>query len=297
MTIDIPARPAEQQAPAEEPRRRGLKGGPQITLGRPSRASKAPLVVGGQPRANLLPPEIVLKRKQLKTRRALRGGVVLVALVTVAGCVGTFGISSVAQVQLAAVRDAQNALVLEQAKYADVSNVLLTIDTIGAGQEVAASTEVNWRRFIVAIQQTLPKGVTIETVKAETGTPMSAYSQSNAPLQGIRVGSISFTASSKTLPDFPEWLRALASVPGFVDAVPGSVKKEGGAYTAEVLMHFDEGAFSLRYDPVHMAEVAAAEAAAAASDGTVKSLVAQADEPAEGDTDAGADPATDGEGD
>jgi Tfp pilus assembly protein PilN len=301
MTIDIHTRPSERGAPEDDGRRqrRGLKSGPQITLGRSSRpAGKVQLVVGAQPRANLLPPEIILKRKQLKTRRALRGGVVLVALVTVAGCVATFGITTAAQVQLAASQAEQRALVLEQAEYADVSELLRTIDTIRAGQRVGSSTEINLRDFIGAIALTLPKGVTLQTVKIDTGTPMSAFPQSEAPLQGVRVGSISFTATSKTLPDIPEWLRSLDAIPGFVDATPGSVKQENGIYTAEVLMHIDDGAFSLRYDPEHMAEVAAAEAAAEASDGTVKSFTAEApdDSAADEGTDAAGDAAADEEG-
>ncbi|MEO8094348.1 MAG: hypothetical protein ABI632_05360 [Pseudolysinimonas sp.] len=277
MTVDIPTR-APEQAPSGGDKRRGLKGGPQITLGRSSRTvGRAPLVVGGQPRANLLPPEIILKRKQLKTRRALRAGVVLVAIVTVAGCVATFGVSSVAQVQLALVQQQQSALVIEQAGYQDVRDVQLTISTIQAGQQVGSSTEVNWRGFITEIQNTLPSGVTLQTVKVESGTPMVVFTQSDAPLQGVRVGSISFTATSKTLPSIPDWLRALDGIPGYVDAIPGSVKQDGGGYTAEVLMHFNEQAFSLRYDPAHMAEVAAQEAAAAKSDGTIKSMVAATD--------------------
>ena len=274
MTIDIPTRAPEQQAP--DGGRRGLKGGPQISFGRSRSVGKAPLVVGGQPRANLLPPEIVLKRKQLKTRRALRAGVVLIAIVTVAGCVGTFGISSVAQVALAGSQDQARQLVLEQAKYQEVKDVQLTIQTITAGQEVGASTEVNWRDYVLALQHTLPDGVKLETVKIESGTPMSAYPQSEAPLQPERNGAITFSATSKTLPDIPDWLRGLATVPGFVDAIPGTVKSEGDHFVAEVTMHFNTDAFSLRFDPAHMAEEAAEAAAAAAagqkSDGTVKTL-------------------------
>jgi hypothetical protein len=103
---------------------------------------------------------------------------------------------------------------------------------------------------------------------------MMAFPQSDAPLQGIRVGSINFTASSKTLPNTADWLRELDDMVGYVDAIPGSVKQEGDAYTAEVLMHFNEQAFSQRFDPAHVAEAEAAAAAAAKSDGTVKSLVA-----------------------
>jgi Tfp pilus assembly protein PilN len=270
MTIDIPTRAPEQQAP--DGGRRGLKGGPQITFGRSRSVGKAPLVVGGQPRANLLPPEIILKRKQLKTRRALRAGVVLVAIVTVAGCVATFGVSSVAQVQLAASQQQAQALVLEQAQYAEVKDVQLTIQTINAGQQVGSSTEVNWRDYVVALQKTLPDGVKLETVKIEAGTPMTAYVQSDAPLQGQRVGVITFSATSKTLPDIPDWLRGLAAVPGFVDAIPGTVKSEDDHFLAEVTMHFNADAFSLRFDPDHVAAAAAAAAAGSKSDGTVKSL-------------------------
>lgn len=293
MTVDIPTRVPEQ---APDSGRRGLRGGPQVTLGRSRTVGKAPLVVGGQPRANLLPPEIILKRKQLKTRRALRAGVVLVAIATVAGCVATFGVSSVAQVQLAVAQQAQQALVLEQAKYAEVKDVQLTIETITAGQQVGASTEVNWRDYILALQKTLPDGVKLDTVKIETGTPMAAYVQSTAPLAGERVGVVTFTAVSKTLPSIPDWLRGLAEVPGFVDAVPGNVKSEGGDFTAEVTMHFDSRAYSLRFDP---ATVAAAAAAAAAAAGETDDPAEGADDSAATDSESGADAdasTTDGEG-
>ena len=206
MTVDIPTRAPEQAAPGGDRRR----GGPAPRISR--NVGKVPLVVGGQPRANLLPPEIIVKRKQLKTRRALRGGVLLVALATGAGCVATFGVSSVAQVQLAIVQQQQSDLVLEQAGYQEVRDVQLTLATIAAGQQVATSTEINWRSFIQEIQSNLPSGVTLQTVKVETGTPMMAFPQSDAPLQGIRVGSINFTASSKTLPSTADWLLSLIHI-------------------------------------------------------------------------------------
>jgi Tfp pilus assembly protein PilN len=284
MTVDIPTRPAEQQAP--EPPRRGMRGGPQITLGRSRSVGKAPLVVGGQPRANLLPPEIILKRQQLKTRRALRAGVLLVAVVTAAACAGTFGISSVAQVQFAGAQQAQQALVLEQAKYSEVTDVQTTIATIEAGQRVGTSTEINLRDFLTKLQATLPAGVVVTTVKIEVGTPMAAYQQSTAPLQGERVGGITFSAVSSSLPNIPTWLRSLEKMPGFVDAVPGSVKTGSGGFEAEVLMHIDAGAFSERFDPATVAAAEAAAAAAARSDGTVKSMVAAT--PATGDSTGGA---------
>lgn len=277
MTVDIPTRAPEQQVPGDNRRsRRGLKGGPQLGFGRSSRtAGKAPLVVGGQPRANLLPPEVTLKRKQLKTRRALRGGVLLVALATAAACAGTFGIASVAQARYAAAQQTQADLVLEQAQYSEVKAVQSTITTITAGQQVGASTEINWRDYLRKLQATLPAEVLLQSVSIESGTPMSAYGQSDGPLQGARVASLNFTAQSAALPSIPDWLRSMATLPGFVDATPGTVRQDSGGYTAQVLLHINTAAFSLRFDPEHMAELKAeAEVQAAHADAQPKSMVA-----------------------
>lgn len=276
MTIDIPTRPAEQQAPPE-PRRRGLKSGPQITLRR-SQPKKQMLVVGGQPRANLLPPEVVLKRKQLKTRRALRVGVFFVFVGTVAACGAVWALATGSQVALTASQDQLAALAQEQLGYSEVRDVQSTIETIKAGQQVGSSTEINFTEYLRLLQASLPEGMTLKTAAFDLGTPMVAYAQSDTPLQGERVGSITFSTSSATLPTTGAWLRSLEKLPGFVDATPGSVTLDNGAYTSQVVMHIDGDAFSMRFDPERIAEEEAHAAAAAASDGTVKSMTAETPE-------------------
>jgi len=263
MSIDTQVRP-----PALEPERKVFG----ITI--PQRSGGggggAPLVVGAQPRANLLPPEVILKRKQLKTRRALRFGVLLVAAAVVAGCIGSFGFAAAAQLQLSVADSARQQLVTKQSTYSEVTQLTDTIDLIQAGQQVGGSTEIAWRDYLVALQKTLPAGVTLKTVAIESATPMSSYQQSNAPLQGARVAGLTFTATSAVLPSIPDWLRAMAKLDGFVDAIPGSVKLENGVYTTEVLMHINTKAFSLRFDPATVA-AAAAEAAANAKANTSQS--------------------------
>ena len=289
MTVDIPTRAPEQAPPPGVGRRGGRGSAPARS--RP--IGKFPLTIGGQPRANLLPPEIILKRKQLKTRRALRAGVLLVALGVAAGCVAIFGVASVAQVQLGISQQTQQALVAEQGQFGEVREVQETIATIIAGQEVGASTEIAWRDYLVLLQQTLPEGVVLNTVTIDSGTPMTAFSQSDAPLQGTRVAALTFTATTSTLPSIPDWLRAMVTLPGFVDAIPGSVSRAGDAYLTTVLLHIDSGAFSLRYDPD-------APKPAAPSDGTIKSMTAVvADSTADtgtGSVDNADGAATDGEG-
>lgn len=298
MTLDLATRPPEQQAPDDGRRpRRGLKGGPQITLGRP-RAS-APLVVGGQPRANLLPPEIILKRKQLKTRRALRFGVVLVAIGTVAACALTFGVASVSQIGLSIAQNTQAELIAEQGQYSQVRDVQSTIATIEAGQMVGASTEIDWKKYLLGLQAVLPEGVALKGVQIESGTPMSAYQQSDIPLQGDRMAALTFTAESAVIPVIPDWLRGMATLTGFVDATPGSVDydEDKAVYKTTILMHINTEALSLRFDPQHMAEAeAAALEAEKHADAQLKSLVAApVEEPATEDSaDGAADGAADG---
>lgn len=281
MTVDIPTRVPEQQAPQDG--RRPRRGGPQITLGRSRTVGKAPLVVGAQPRANLLPPEIVVKRQQLKTRRALRVGVFFVFLATVAGCIGIWGLASVSQVQLLAAQDRQAVLVDEQVAYQEVRDVQNTIQLLQAGQLVGGSTEINWQSYLTKLQLSLPAGVVLQSVTIESGTPMAAMSQTEAPLQGSRVASLNFTAISQTLPTIPDWLRELEKLPGFVDATPGNVKQQDGIYTAQVLMNINTEAFSMRFDPEHIAAAEAAAEAAAKSNGVVKSMVAVVETAPEGE--------------
>ncbi len=298
MTVDIPTR-APESAPPPSDDRRGRRGGLPSRSGR-SVVGKAPLVVGGQPRANLLPPEIILKRKQLKTRRALRAGVLLVAVATAAACVLTFGAASVAQVQFGLAQQKQQELVQQQSEYQEVRDVQNTIQTIIAGQQVGGSTEINWRSYLLLLQGTLPAGVVLDSVKIESGTPMVAFAQSDAPLQGARVAALSFSVTSPTLPSIPNWLRSMAELPGFVDAIPGNVSGAEGSYTVDVVLHVNSDAFSMRFDPEHVAaaleEAEKAAAAAAAGQSAIsKSLVAPT--APDGATDGAADDAaTDGEG-
>jgi hypothetical protein len=161
--------------------------------------------------------------------------------------------------------------VAEQSQYTEVRQVKDTIDTIKAGQQVGASTEIAWRDYLLLLQSTLPSGVVLDTVSIDSGTPMTAFGQSDAPLQGTRVAALTFTATSETLPSIPDWLRAMSTLPGFVDAIPGSVTRDGSVYVSQVLLHINADAFSLRFDPEALAAAeaeAAAEADADAGDTT-----------------------------
>jgi len=205
--------------------------------------------VGGAPRVDLMPPEIRLKRSQLRTRRSLRLALFGVFLLVVVACGGTWAWSVLAQTGLASAQNQQQALLAQQAKYSNVTTVQNAITLIKAGQIVGDSTEIDWQDYLTKLQATLPAGVSLATVTIGTADPMTAYAQSTTPLEGGRIATLAFTATSASLPSIPVWLDGLKTLPGFVDATPGQVSLTEGTYSADVTMHIGPQAFAHRFDP------------------------------------------------
>ena len=214
-----------------------------------SRTAKADLLqVGGEPRVDLLPPELLAQRKAIGMRRRLGLGVILV-LVLVIGGVGLATVHTLqAQLNLLAEQSRTQGLLVQQKKYVEVRKVQDEVSSLEAAQQVGTSTEIDWKKYLTAVQATLPANVTLNIVKIDSASPLAEYAQSTIPLQGARVATLSFTANSPTLPEVPAWLDSLTSLPGYTDASPGSVTRDdAGAYTVDITMHINEAAFTKRF--------------------------------------------------
>lgn len=207
------------------------------------------LTIGGEPRVDLLPPEVQKERKGKVTRRRLGLGVIGVLAIVVVGTGAATALAFQARTQLLAEQEGTADLLAQQTKYIEVRKVQDRVDFVKVAQQVGASTEIDWKKYLDDVQATLPAGVTIDTVNIDSATPLAVYTQPTAPLQGARVATVSFTAKSATLPDVPTWLNALATLPGFADALPGSVTLDEatGAYTVSITMHINDAAFAQRF--------------------------------------------------
>jgi Tfp pilus assembly protein PilN len=228
----------------------------------PLRGGASNLIVGGSPRVDLMPPEIRLKRAQLRTRRKLRLALFGVFIVVVAACGAAWAGANLAQTSLASAQQQQAALIQEQSKYSGVTTLKNQISVIKAGQVVGDSTEIEWNTYINRLLGTLPPGLTLDAATIDSATPFSEYTQAYVPLQGGRIATLTLTAKSSTTPTIPPWLDALKTLPGFVDATPGAVTLSDGVYTSAVTMHIDTLAFDYRFDPKsaaanHKANIAA----------------------------------------
>lgn len=227
---------------------------PARRIGRSAVAEKAGSsalkALGGEPRVSLLPAEVNDFHKARAVRRRLGLSIVAVLALTAAGVAGAGYLAMQSQAALDASRLTSQSLVAQQGQYADLRQAQAGIVLTQAAQTVGASTEIDWKDYLVKLQATLPSGVTIDTVTIDSASPFSDYVQSTVPLAGARVATVTFTATSPTIPSIPTWLDGLAKLVGFTDAVPGSVSiKEDGTYLVNITMHINSDAFSQRFAP------------------------------------------------
>jgi Tfp pilus assembly protein PilN len=212
-----------------------------------SRAAAETLEFGAIPRARLLPPEIEAAKKARSLRRTLVA-VLIAAVVAVFVGVGAATLSVLtANTQLTAEQSRTAGLLLEQRKYGSVVTVESQVGDIKTVQPVAALGEILWQPFTASLQAALPAGMSITSVD-ESLDKAAASSAAVVPLQGAHVATIIITASSPQAP-ISDWLDNLASIKGFVDAVPGSVNLDSstGKYTSTVTLHVNSDAFSGRF--------------------------------------------------
>ena len=214
-----------------------------------SRVSKTPdLVIGGESRVDLLPQELRIKRKSKVVRRRLGFLVILVAVIVVGASALVRAQAVQAKLDLSIEQSNAQSILLQQRKYGEVSKIQKQVNTIQAAQQVGTSTEINWKSYLISVQATLPPNVTLDSVNIDSATPFASYAQASAPLQGERIATLSFTAISSTLPQVPKWLIALATLPGYADANPGSVNRtETGSYSVNITMHINQAAFTNRF--------------------------------------------------
>lgn len=245
-------KPAATRAPLTAPAETSVPSGSETARPDGKKASRVDransIVVGGEPRVSLLPPSIRQKRRQTKTARrvalALVGVVVLVAAAIVAS---TFIAGQMNQ-QLVDEQAQTQSILQQQGKFVEVRAVQDQVSLTKAAQQVGASTEIDWKGYLTKVQNTLPETVVITSVSLDSASPLGPYAQATAPLQGSRVATLTFTVTSPTLPEVPVWLDALSTLPGYSDAVPGTVTIEAdGTYTSDITMHVNEKAFDGRF--------------------------------------------------
>ncbi|TFD66911.1 hypothetical protein [Cryobacterium ruanii] len=201
------------------------------------------LILGGDPRADLLPPELKAARQGRLLRRVMSIVAASIVLVVITAVATVSLEAASAQSSLAAANAVTGNLLMESAKYSEVRNVQDQIDVTTAARQLAATTEIDWRTYMVAVRASLPTDVTIQSISIGSGSPWQEYEQSSVPLYNPRVASLTLSLTSPTLPAIPMWLTNMRTLPGYADAHPGSVTRtETGEYTVELVININKDA-------------------------------------------------------
>lgn len=211
--------------------------------------SPGSLVIGGPARADLLPPEVGAAARGKVVRRNAIAIIILAIILVVVGYAGATFVALGAQLQLDAANQRTQVLLEKQKEFSEVRSVKSMLETGTAARIAATSTEIDWKTYFEKIQAILPAGTIVTNVSANAATPLSAFAQPSVPLQGDRIGELTFTATSASLPDVERWLQSLATLPGFVDAAPGNVSLQGDStYQVSITMHINKDVLLLRFD-------------------------------------------------
>jgi hypothetical protein len=211
------------------------------------RKSSGALVLGGSPRADLLPPEIKAEVKAKRQRRTMIGVVVGAVVVVVAAYLPATVAATNASGQLVDEQSRTAALLGEKGKYASVEQLEAQLAAAKAARVVGASTDIDWSSYLSGVVATFPSDATLQKTVITSSTPITSLTPPTAALQGARVAELVFTVRSKTVPVVGDWLKSLQSLTGYVDASIDTITSEDGALTSVLTLHIDERAYSNRY--------------------------------------------------
>ena len=206
------------------------------------------LILGGEPRADLLPPELKARRESRALHRALT--IALAGVVVIMGAsIGAVSLNAaLKQNDLATATTRTDEILMETTKYAEVNQLQDQYDTTLVVRALGLSTEVDWQAYLADIRSILPTEVTIDAVNVTTASPWTAFGQSGVPLTQPRTASLALELTSPGLPTVPQWLIGLKDLPGYADASPGSItRSDDGSYVVSLALNINESALSNRF--------------------------------------------------
>ncbi|MDO7882853.1 hypothetical protein [Antiquaquibacter soli] len=208
------------------------------------------LVLGAQPRANLLPPEVIERAKARRVRGYLVLLVVVVLIATAAGYAYASIQALTAQAGLAAAQARTSELLEEKATYSDVISATSGLALITSTQQQATSTEVMWSDLMQELILAAPGQVIL--VNKMTGLapmPWEAPMLVTGSLRTPRVASLELRYVSPTPPEATRLYRAFAGVDGVADVSIDSVEwlDDLKVFATTVTINFDADALSARW--------------------------------------------------
>ena len=208
------------------------------------------LIVGGTPRAELLPPELKLEEKARAQRRMLIFVVFIVIIATAGVYAYSALVAETSRQRLATSNNYSSELLAEQAKYIEARQLAAQVTASEDARTVGMAQEIDWYEYFTEVEASLLKvGAVVSAFEVKAASPLTPASPPSAPLENPSIAAINFTATTLDYPTASAWLKAIEDLPGFAGAVITSIIQEGGGYTVTCKVLIDESAYSNRFNP------------------------------------------------
>ncbi|CAN5561701.1 hypothetical protein BH10ACT7_BH10ACT7_13910 [soil metagenome] len=205
---------------------------------RARRASE--LTIGGEPRVDLLPPEMRRARKDAAIRA---GMLVLLGALVIAVVAGTFGTSllaAAAEAELAAEQEKTTELFAQQQEFIEVRQNAQQIAQIEAAVRVGTSTLVDWETLLASLTAAFPEGTAVRSFTLQSATPLVGQPQATTPLAQAGIATVAFEVYTPTLLESEVWIRSLVPIEGVADVDADSVRSAEGGYLTRLTVWVDE---------------------------------------------------------
>lgn len=210
-------------------------------------AGDARLVLGGEPRVQLLPPAVKAQERAAAARRRIAMFVVLSVVVAAAGFAFAWMRNADAQVQLAAARAQTEAILQQQAQYSEGSQALALVDAITTAQVGVTVNEIPWDSVIGSIRGMLPADTVLDAVAATAQAPWEAPLSVEGPLRKSRIATLTLTLVGPTVVDAVGLTSSMARLDGYVDSRFDSSIWNGTSYVTVIRVMLDAEATTGRF--------------------------------------------------
>jgi len=216
----------------------------------PAATKNARMVLGGSPRAHLLPPEVGDRKRGASIRRA----VVMSVIGAVVVCGVGYAFASYLAIDAAGrydeARAETSALLEEQGKYSDLRTLADLQQTLTDARQVGALTEVNWQAFYGRLTPTLPAGVTLSSFVIDAGSPIEDPAVSAVPGTGVGIAKVTMVANTTNLAAVETWVTTLKALPEYGGSIIRSVARDdAGQLTVSMDLTLTDVALSNRFQP------------------------------------------------
>jgi len=215
-------------------------------MSRSSNRDASALVLGGVPRASLMPPEVAQGKREASRRRGLISLVVLVAILVAASVAGSYWLAAQAEAQLAAERTNTEQLLAEQLNYSEVLEVRRQLNDILDQRRQVTEREVLWLEVATPYLDIVAQDGVIESAVVTTAALGDPVLLRRDPIRTVPTATLIVTLYTEGLPQPYVWLRAFERVATHGDSSLDSITLEKPGYLTTVTITLNDQALSGR---------------------------------------------------